>query len=286
MAFARSAASGDRKDELDVARIDLLMTRNADRPRQRSPAQRPAELCAHAVAGVGEDRAKTNASADQPIEFGERDLRLRPRRTMIRGNAGALKPNAIVDPYLRQEQPKADHYRDLAPRKGQRHQCLAIGGLAQSRGVLRRDPHRMRTLLRQGRVVNDQEGVRAANQLVGLNRKFPLKRRRVPHPVRHKMVQPVVAARRDPLGHRPDTLALPRPDQPRHIERAHTPPRLVPKPPQKRSKPRRKLLAPTHHARAPQIRARSLPSAWLTNSYSVKVVLGAQRASSGHEMDA
>ena len=70
-AFARSAASGDRKDEFDVARIDFLMTRNADRPRQRSPAQRPAELCAHAVAGVGEDRAKTNPDADQPIEFGE-----------------------------------------------------------------------------------------------------------------------------------------------------------------------------------------------------------------------
>jgi hypothetical protein len=32
MVFARPAASGDGEDEFDAARVDLLMTGNADRP--------------------------------------------------------------------------------------------------------------------------------------------------------------------------------------------------------------------------------------------------------------
>jgi hypothetical protein len=62
------------------------------------------------------------------------------------------------------------------------------------------------------------EGVRAANQLVRLERKLALQRSLIPDPVRHEMVQPVVIARRDPLGHRADALAIARADRPRHIE--------------------------------------------------------------------
>src|SRR5580700_9748099 len=92
------------------------------------------------------------------------------------------------------------------------------------------------------------------------------------------MVQPVVIARRDPLGHRADALAIARPDQPRHIERAHTPPRLVAEASNERRKPPPKLVSPIRHAPRSQIRARSLPCAWLTNSYSVKVVLVSERS--------
>ena len=119
IAFARPPASGDRKDEFDVARINLLMTRSADRPGQAPPAQRLAERRAHAIAGVGENRAKTDAGGDQPIEFGERDLRLRPRRAPVCRHAGALQTNRIGCPTLRQEQPQADHHRNLAARQRQ-----------------------------------------------------------------------------------------------------------------------------------------------------------------------
>ena len=85
-----------------------------------------------------------------------------------------------------------------------------------------------------------------------------------------KLVQPVVTARRDPLGHRADALAIARPDQPRHIQRTHPPPRLVTEPFHKRPQPR-PANPPCPRS---QIRARILPWAWLTNSYSDKVVLG------------
>ena len=42
----------------------------------------------------------------------------------------------------------------------------------------------------------------------------------------------------------------------------------------KRPQPPRKLVPPIRHAPRSQIRARILAWAWLTNSYSVKVVLG------------
>src|SRR5271167_2869374 len=131
----------------------------------------------------------------------------------------------------------------------------------------------MRPLLRQRRVVDDQEGVRAAHQLVRLERKLALQRSLAPDPVRYEMVQPVVIARRDPLGHWADALAIARPDQPRHIQRTHPPPRLVTEPSHKRSQPPRKLVPPFRHAPRSQIRARILHCAWLTKSYSVKVVL-------------
>src|SRR5580704_6281926 len=136
----------------------------------------------------------------------------------------ALEPNFLAASGLRQEQPYADHHWDLAARQRQRHQGLAIRSLAQGRRILRRDPHRMRPLLRQSRVVNDEEGVRAADQLVRLERKLTLQRSLVPDAIRHEMVQSVVIARRDPLGHRADALAIARPNQPRHVERTQRQP--------------------------------------------------------------
>jgi hypothetical protein len=85
MPFARAAARGDGEDKFDVARVDLLMTGNADRPGKPACAQGLTELGAHAVPGVGEDRPETNAGGDQAIEFGERNLRLGSRRAISAG---------------------------------------------------------------------------------------------------------------------------------------------------------------------------------------------------------
>ena len=249
------------------------MTGDADRPGKPACAQGLTELGAHAVPCVGEDCPEANAGGDQAIEFGERNLRLGPRRAILGGHAGPLEPSFVAGPDLRQEQSQAHHHRDLDARQRQRHQGLTIRSLAQCRRILRPDPDRMGPLLRQRRVVDDKEGVPAADQLVRLDRKLKLQRTLVPDPVRHEMVQPVVIARRDLLGHRADALAIARPNQPRHIQRTHPPPRLMTEPFHKRRQPPPKLVPPFRHATRSQIRARILPSAWLTNSYSVKVVL-------------
>ena len=105
MPFARPAAWGDGENEFDVAWVDLLMTGDADRPGKPACAQRLTELGAHAVPCVGEDCPEANAGGDQAIEFGERNLRLGPRRAIFGGHAGALEPSFVAGPDLRQEQP-------------------------------------------------------------------------------------------------------------------------------------------------------------------------------------
>ena len=82
-----------------------------------------------------------------------------PAPSDIGGHAGALESSFVAGPGLRQEQSQAHHHRDLAARQRPRHQGLATGRLAQGRRVLRPEPDRMRPLLRQHRVVDDEEGV-------------------------------------------------------------------------------------------------------------------------------
>jgi hypothetical protein len=221
----------------DVARVDLLVARDAHRPGKAARAQGLAELGAHAIAGVGENRSETHAGGGQTIEFGERDLRLGPRRAILNRHAGALQSSLIAGPGLRQEQSQAHHHRDLASRQRQRHQGLAIGGLAQSRSILRSDPDRMRSLLRQRRVIDDEERVRAANQPVGLIGKLPLQWSLAPHSGRHKMMELVVIPRRQPFRDRSNALAVARSNQPGDIKRKHPPSRLMSELGQKGRKP-------------------------------------------------
>ena len=85
---ARAAASGDWKHEFDLARVDLLMAGNADRPGKAARAQRLTELGAHAIAGVGENRSEANAGGDQTIQFG------RATCDLVRGPPGLSPPAA------------------------------------------------------------------------------------------------------------------------------------------------------------------------------------------------
>jgi hypothetical protein len=104
-------------------------------------------------------------------------------RTVPKRTSAAIRRSSSG---LRQEQPQANHHRNLAARQRQRHQGLTIRSLAQGRRILRPDPDRMRPLLRQRRVVDDEEGVGAADSLVRLDRKLKLQRTLVPDPVRTK----------------------------------------------------------------------------------------------------
>jgi hypothetical protein len=100
------------------------------------------------------------------------------------------------------------------------------------------------TLLRHGRVVDHQHRITAAYELIGLHEKLCLQRSRVPNASSNKMVQLVIVTRRKPLRHRRNALAITWPDQPRHIKRAHPPPRLVTEPFQRRLEPAPKLPFP------------------------------------------
>jgi hypothetical protein len=61
-------------------------------------------------------------------------------------------------------------------RQCQRHQGLAVRGLAQRRSILRSDTHRMRAFLGYRGVVDHQHGITAADELIRLNQQFCFRR--------------------------------------------------------------------------------------------------------------
>ena len=58
------------------------------------------------------------------------------------------------------------------------------------------------------------------------------------------MVQLIIFAKRKPLRHRLNALAIARADQTRYVQRAHLSPRFMTQPIQKRLKPTSKLFLP------------------------------------------
>jgi hypothetical protein len=102
----------------------------------------------------------------------------------------------------------------------------------------------MRAFLGYCGVVDHQHGIAAADEPIRLNKQFRLHRPRIPDPGRNEVVQLIVFAKRKPLRHRLNALAIARTDQPRHIEWTHLSPRLVTQPIQKRLEKASKLFFP------------------------------------------
>jgi hypothetical protein len=75
----------------------------------------------------------------------------------------------------------------------------------------------MFAFLGQARIIDDQKGVGAADELIRLPGQFLLNRPGVPNPIREEMMQPVITIRRDARRHRLDALAITGSDQARHI---------------------------------------------------------------------
>ena len=130
----------------------------------------------------------------------------------------------------REETPQRQHDRNFASRKRQRHQRLAIGGLAKRRSILRSHTDRVLALLRQRGVVDHQHGIAATDEPICLNKQFCFHWRRIPDPARNEVVQLIIFPKRKTLRHRLNAFAIARADQPRYVERAHLPPSFMTQP--------------------------------------------------------
>src|SRR6202011_1229851 len=84
------------------------------------------------------------------------------------------------------------HYRHFTARKCQRYQGLAIGCLAERRGILWGDTNRTIPLLRHRRIVDDQHRILATDEPVGLNQQLRLQWRCIPDAISDEMVQLVI----------------------------------------------------------------------------------------------
>ena len=212
---------------LTADRIHLQMTRDTNGPGKATCREPLTERRAEAVTGIRQHTAEANTGCDHAINLSQRDLWLGPRCAMLDWNTGTLQTRRIARPTLGNEETQCHHYRHFTPRKRQRHQRLAIGRLAERRGILRSDTNRTIALLRHRGVVDDQHRILAADEPIGLNEQFRLQWRRIPDAISDEMVQLVIVARRQPRRHRLHALAIARSNQPRNIKRTHPPPRLV-----------------------------------------------------------
>src|SRR5436309_1525380 len=114
----------------------------------------------------------------------------------------------------------------------------------------------MRAFLGYRSVVDHPHGFAAPDEPIRLDKQFELNRRCIPDPGRNEVVQLIVFAKRKPLRHRLNALAIAGTDQPRHVEWTHLSPRLVTQPSQQRLEKASKLLLPI---RRPADHGRPLP---------------------------
>ena len=209
-AFPRPAHHGiTRHPCARVHGIELLLGDDPDRPEQLLFAEPTAEVRAHSVAGVGENRAESNALLFEPAHLVEGDTPLRSERDVV-GHIDLRASVYIVGPRLGQVEAQSDGQRHVVIRERRRHQALAVGLFPQRAAVLMRDTDRLNALLRQRRVVDDQERLFAAKHGVGLLPEHPLDSQPDPRRLADEVPQLLVVTRRHTSGERLDALALAR----------------------------------------------------------------------------
>src|SRR6188472_411527 len=136
MPLAGTSSCCNWPNELHADRIYLEVTRDADRPGQIASRELLAERRARSVTGIRQHTAEAHASRHRPINLSQRDLGLGPCHPILGRNARLLQPSPIICPVLGKEKAQRHHHRHFAARKGQRHQRLAVGRLAQGGCIL------------------------------------------------------------------------------------------------------------------------------------------------------
>ena len=130
-----------RGRQFDVARVNLLMAGDADRPGK----PRALNACRNSAPMRYPASARTvpkRTPARSGDRVGERNVRLVRRRAILGGHAGALEPSFVAGPGLRQEESSPP---SPVPRRAPASATPRSGNWpsAQGRRVLRRDPNRM-----------------------------------------------------------------------------------------------------------------------------------------------
>ncbi len=201
------------------------MTRNANRPGQFAGREPLAKRRAQPITGIRQDAAKADAGRDDTIQLRQSQSR-RPPHPVFGWNARSLQPRPVARPTLGKEQPQCQHDRHFAARQA------PIPGSGRWRPypkLKRIAPLRqpVRALLRFG-IVNRHHGTTTPDELIRLDKQFRFHRRHIPDPGRNEVMQLIVFAKRKPLCHRLNALAIARANQSRHVQRTHPLPSFVP----------------------------------------------------------
>ena len=174
--------------ERDVGGIDRLGRRNADGVAQPALRQTGPERRRLAILGIGGHTAEHRPGGPDSVDFLQGDAPLGLERDGQR-NAGAQATVDIARPGFGQERAQPDTDRHLAAGQGERDQDLTVGRFAKLTAILVRHADRLAPLFDQGRVVDRQDGVGAADEILGLADEFELQGLRSPARGRDKVVE-------------------------------------------------------------------------------------------------
>src|SRR5262249_47020960 len=94
---------GTPPNELNVDRVHLEVTTDANRPGKLARRRPLTERRAEPVTGLRQHTAKTYADRYHAIDLGQRDLRLCPGNSIVGWNSSSLHPPLIVDPTVGKE---------------------------------------------------------------------------------------------------------------------------------------------------------------------------------------
>src|SRR5271154_1948532 len=98
--LAGTTSTGDRPDQFNSNRINLLVTRDTDGPGQAACREPLTERRAEAITGIRQHTAKTHTGCHDAINLRQGDLWLGPRYAVLDGNARSLQTHRIARPTL------------------------------------------------------------------------------------------------------------------------------------------------------------------------------------------
>lgn len=204
---------GWKRKQFDICRIDLLCGQDADRIAEAPLAEAPAEVGARAVVCIGQNAAEACAGGMHTIELGKRDLVLGAEGDAL-GHAGLPAPLGVVHPRLGQVEPERGGDGHFGLSEGERDQGLAISPLAELAAVLAGHIDGALTLIDERGVVDDEHGIRAADQPVGLTDEQLLQRSALPAQGADQVVELLTLSGGNDLGQVGDAHSIARPTEP------------------------------------------------------------------------
>src|SRR6478672_4174989 len=102
--LAGTTSTGDRPDQFNPDRINLLVTRDTDGPGQAACREPLTERRAETVSSICQHTAETHAGCDHAVDLRQRDRWLGPRGAVLGWHARTLQTRWVARPTLGNEE--------------------------------------------------------------------------------------------------------------------------------------------------------------------------------------
>lgn len=235
-----SVIGGDTRQELNIGGISLLRTIDAHGPLKVPRTERLPKRRGGTVTCIGKHHAKVQVWSDA-VKFLNGDSPLALRLLVFLRNTSSNHPLRVTCPVTRQKKAETHGNGEIVLGQRERDQALALGQSTHLSGVLLGNPDRLGSRFGQAGVVDDEDRIFSAEHLVRSLKEEGFKDSGA---VRDEMLEPILAARSDHIGHGNHTFPVRHAAQPLNIKRRETTSCLVVQMSLEGFKPGREMAGP------------------------------------------